>query len=90
MGANIAGIYGAQIFRKDDSPRYLRGFSVAIAILCFGLVLVFIRWIDDVRHRRKNKNQLERTGSDHGSSEQGEDGTPYSVDEKSAVPQHTK
>ncbi|KAF1347342.1 MFS general substrate transporter [Lizonia empirigonia] len=29
MGANIAGIYGAQIFREDDRPRYRRAFAVA-------------------------------------------------------------
>lgn len=46
MGANIAGIYGAQIFREDDRPQYRRGFSVACAILAFGLVLALVRYID--------------------------------------------
>lgn len=85
MGANIAGIYGAQIFRKDDSPLYRRGFSVAIAVLCFGLVLVFIRWLDDLRRRRKNKNneQLEVAPSEEGSSGDGElDRVAYNTDEK--------
>lgn len=54
MGANIAGIYGAQIFRQDDRPRYRRAFSVACAILAFGLGLAIIRYIDDIWHRRRN------------------------------------
>jgi hypothetical protein len=39
MGANIAGIYGAQIFREDDKPRYRRAFSIACAVLAFGIAL---------------------------------------------------
>lgn len=54
MGANIAGIYGAQIFREDDRPRYRRAFSVACAILAFGLILAIIRYIDDIVRRRRN------------------------------------
>lgn len=52
MGANTAGIYGAQIFRRDDRPIYRRGFTVAISVLSFGLLLAIIRYIDD-RIRRK-------------------------------------
>jgi len=54
MGANIAGIYGAQIFRQDDRPRYRRGFSVNIGVLTFALCLAIIRYLDDVRRRRRN------------------------------------
>lgn len=54
MGANIAGIYGAQIFRADDNPRYRRAFAVAAAVLAFGLVVAVVRYVDDkVRMRRK-------------------------------------
>lgn len=59
MGANIAGIYGAQIFREDDKPLYNRGFSVAIAVLAAGLILAIVRWVDDYRRRRRNGNNLE-------------------------------
>lgn len=56
MNANIAGIYGAQIFRQDDKPLYRRGFSVAIAILSLGFVLAVSRWLDDkLRLRRKRR-----------------------------------
>lgn len=55
MGANIAGIYGAQIFRRDDRPLYRRGFSVAIAVLAAGLVMAIARWVDDVLTRRRRK-----------------------------------
>lgn len=58
MGANIAGIYGAQIFRRDDSPLYRRGFSIAIAVLALGLVLAIGRWIDDTLRRRRKTRQL--------------------------------
>jgi MFS family permease len=60
MGANIAGIYGAQIFRADDKPFYRRGFSIAIAVLATGLVIAIVRFIDDVirRRRRRNDQQL--------------------------------
>jgi hypothetical protein len=53
MGANIAGIYGAQIFRADDRPLYQRGFSIAIAVLAFGLALAIARWVDDLLKRRQ-------------------------------------
>ncbi|OAA81571.1 Major facilitator superfamily domain, general substrate transporter [Akanthomyces lecanii RCEF 1005] len=57
MNANIAGIYGAQIFRSDDKPLYRRGFSVAIAILCFGFVLATARWLEEkIRLRRKRRS----------------------------------
>lgn len=53
MGANIAGIYGAQIFRSDDKPKYRRAFSIACAVLAFGIVLAIIRYLDDLRRRRR-------------------------------------
>ncbi|KAK3341993.1 major facilitator superfamily domain-containing protein [Lasiosphaeria hispida] len=60
MGANIAGIYGAQIFRADDKPFYRRGFSINIAVLTVGLVLAIGRLIDDVlRRRRFKRSQIE-------------------------------
>ncbi|KAK2594057.1 hypothetical protein QQS21_008242 [Conoideocrella luteorostrata] len=58
MNANIAGIYGAQIFRADDKPLYRRGFSVAIAVLSFGLVLALFRLGDDLLRRRRKVRAL--------------------------------
>lgn len=58
MGANVAGIYGAQIFREDDKPRYRRGFSVNIAVLTVGLLLAVVRYVDDMLRRRRNSGQL--------------------------------
>ncbi|TKX25001.1 MFS transporter-like protein 41 [Elsinoe australis] len=56
MGANIAGIYGAQIFRSDDRPRYRRAFSVNCAVLAFGLSCAIFRYADDwMRKRRKQR-----------------------------------
>jgi hypothetical protein len=59
MGANSAGIYGAQLLRSDDKPLYKRGFSVAIGIIAFGLSLAVIRYIDDRRRRVRNQSQLQ-------------------------------
>jgi hypothetical protein len=70
MNANIAGIYGAQIFRSDDRPLYRRGFSVAIAVLAVGLTLAIFRWADDKLRRRRKVNQLEISSSDQASSEE--------------------
>lgn len=54
MGANIAGIYGAQIFRSDDRPRYRRAFNIGIGVLVAGLTFAVIRYIDQkIRQRRK-------------------------------------
>lgn len=48
MGANTAGIYGAQIFRSDDAPRYRRAFVIGIAVLALGTTAATIRKIDEV------------------------------------------
>lgn len=68
MGANIAGIYGAQIFRRDDRPRYRRAFSICIAVLAFGLSLAIFRYIDDRIRRRRHARQSVQS-SEGGSSE---------------------
>ena len=57
MGANIAGIYGAQIFRSDDKPKYRRAFAVCCGVLAFGLILAVIRYVDDRLRRRRNKRK---------------------------------
>lgn len=63
MGANIAGIYGAQIFRSDDKPRYRRAFAVACAILAFGLLVAIIRYVDDKIKKRRKARQIEDASS---------------------------
>jgi len=65
MGANIAGIYGAQIFRSDDSPRYRRAFSVACAVLAAGLAFAVMRYVDDVvRRKRRGRDVVEPSASE--------------------------
>ena len=76
MGANIAGIYGAQIFRSEDKPRYRRAFGINIAVLTVGLSLAVVRYIDDRIRRRRHPKQLGESGSDYNSNE----------DEKIAAP----
>jgi len=70
MGANIAGIYGAQIFRQEDRPKYRTGFSIGIGILAFAIVLSTVRYIDDVFRKRR---LAQRAGSITNSSEDGQD-----------------
>jgi hypothetical protein len=69
MGANIAGIYGAQIFRQDDKPRYRRGFGVNIAVLAVGLTLAIVRYVDDKIRRRRLVQRLEAVGTNDESNE---------------------
>ncbi|KAF1850315.1 MFS transporter-like protein [Cucurbitaria berberidis CBS 394.84] len=63
MGANIAGIYGAQIFRNDDRPRYRRGFAVACAVLAVGLLLAIVRFVDNKIRNRGKAQTLEDSSS---------------------------
>jgi MFS family permease len=83
MGANTAGIYGAQIFRSDDKPLYRRAFGIGIGVLTVGLLLAAVRYIDHLITKRRAArapatppNELETpTGSspasekDYGSTE---------------------
>lgn len=65
MGANAAGIYGAQIFRSDDKPKYRRAFTVGAVVLAVGLLLAIVRYIDDrIRRKRNIKQQSSEASSD--------------------------
>ena len=77
MGANIAGIYGAQIFRSEDKPLYLRGFAIGLGIISTAILIAIIRFIDDIIARRRAKNKIEVE------PESGSEGNV--VDEKKAV-----
>ena len=72
MGANIAGIYGAQIFRSDDKPRYRRAFGVNIAVLVIGLSLAVVRYVDDWSRRRRNARKANTDLSSESSKQNGE------------------
>lgn len=48
MGANTAGIYGAQIFRSDDSPRYRRAFLIGLCVLAVGTAAAIVRKVDEI------------------------------------------
>lgn len=97
MGANIAGIYGAQIFRQDDRPRYRRGFTINIGVLALGLALAAVRFLDAMGYARKGWSHVKeffrkeqsnqhdhasgRSSSESPSEEEGLAGLPR-VDEK--------
>lgn len=53
MCANIAGIYGAQIYRSDDKPLYRRAFGSAIGVLSAALFLAILRYADAMRLKRR-------------------------------------
>jgi hypothetical protein len=59
MGANTAGIYGAQLYREDDEPRYRRAFSICIAVLSLGTLLAIVRKVDEIFIRRRNGGKIE-------------------------------
>jgi hypothetical protein len=69
MGANIAGIYGAQIFRQDDRPRYRRAFAIACAVLAAGLLVAIGRYIDDKIRKRRKARQIDDVSSSDGEAE---------------------
>ncbi|KAL4922001.1 major facilitator superfamily domain-containing protein [Aspergillus aurantiobrunneus] len=73
MNANIAGIYGAQIFRSDDRPLYSRGFSVALSVLSVGLALAIVRFVDTLLQRRR-KGETVESESDSGQGSRDESG----------------
>ncbi len=76
MGANIAGIYGAQIFRQEDRPYYRTGFTINCAVLSVGLALAIVRFVDDRIRRRRSRNQLQpaTSNSDDGETKTGDNG----------------
>jgi hypothetical protein len=85
MGGNIAGIYGAQIFRQDDRPLYQRGFAVNISILVAGLLLAVVRFVDDMLRRRKAARiQVLAADGDNNPSDEKVDSSDRGVDIQSA------
>ncbi|KAF6821161.1 alternative sulfate transporter [Colletotrichum musicola] len=55
MSANIAAIYGAQLFQADDKPLYRRAFDSNIGILSFALALACIRYGHEVYQKRRTQ-----------------------------------
>ncbi|KAF4917545.1 putative transporter [Colletotrichum viniferum] len=53
MSANIAAIYGAQLFQADDKPLYRKAFDSNIGTLAFALVLACIRYGHEVYQKRR-------------------------------------
>jgi hypothetical protein len=44
MSANIAAIYGAQLFQADDKPLHRRAFALNIGLLAIALILATARY----------------------------------------------
>lgn len=55
MSANIAAIYGAQLFQADDKPLYRRAFGSNIGILAFAIVLASILYGFGKYRQRRNR-----------------------------------
>lgn len=71
MAGNIAGIYGAQIFREEDNPLYRRGFNIGIGILATSCCLAIVRYIDSkflIRRQKREKAANQETIEDETSS----------------------
>lgn len=58
MNANIAGIYGAQIYRSDDKPLYRRAFGSAIGVLSASLFLAVFRYVDSIWKKRRAQRSI--------------------------------
>jgi hypothetical protein len=69
MGANTAGIYGAQIFRSEDKPKYRTAFGIGIGVLSVGVSLAIVRYVDHLRTRRRAKDVIAETESNHSSTD---------------------
>jgi hypothetical protein len=85
MGGNIAGIYGAQIFRSDDRPRYRRAFTIGLAILAFGVLVAGLRAVDDFFRRRRAREDETPSEISRERSEEESAGDPLSLGSKGAV-----
>lgn len=57
MSANIAAIYGAQLFQADDKPRYRRAFGLNSGLLAIALVLAALRYGHEQYTRRRRVRQ---------------------------------
>ena len=53
MSANIAAIYGAQLFQEDDRPRYRRAFGLNSGLLGLALVLAAGRYLYEKLQKKK-------------------------------------
>lgn len=58
MSANIAAIYGAQLFQADDKPLYRRAFGLNIGILGLGLLLAGGRYAHEQFVRRRQLKSI--------------------------------
>jgi hypothetical protein len=88
-----AGIYGAQIFRSEDKPKYTTAFSIGIGVLALGVALAVVRYVDHlISRRRALKEEAAATDSDTG-SENGRGNTAHSsprLDNKEFVEHDSK
>ncbi|TLD33169.1 hypothetical protein PspLS_00197 [Pyricularia sp. CBS 133598] len=63
MSANIAAIYGAQIFQEDDKPNYRRAFALCIGLLGLSLVVATGRYLLE-RYRGKSQERATEVQQD--------------------------
>jgi MFS family permease len=56
--ANIAGIWGAQIFRSDDKPRYRRAFAIGLAVAGLGTLTAVVRKIEEVWLKKRDSEKI--------------------------------
>lgn len=58
---NIGAVIGTQLYRANDSPRYIVGHSVALAYLCGNILVVSTLWwlLSKINRERDEKARLD-------------------------------
>ena len=56
MGANLAGIIGAQLFRQEDRPYYPKGWMAILILITFALVASGLANLQYIILNRKGKH----------------------------------
>lgn len=59
MWSNFAGLIGSQLFRSEDMPLYLRGWTAAVTILSSAVLCVIFA---NVQSRLSNRRLKKRMG----------------------------
>lgn len=80
MAANAAGIYGNQLFRSDDKPRYHRALTIDAVILAVSLLSAILLALY-YRYKNRQESQKEDFNSINSpaSSDDGKETPPLST-----------
>lgn len=88
-GANLAGVYGAQLYRSDDRPRYKRAFAVSLAVIAAGLTFAIVRLVDEKLVRGRKRREEDST-SDESSAHERKDRHPDDAEDLTQAEAHAE